>query len=83
MLHIESVNFVDEIRVLRFRRIEIVSVTPIHEDVDEVSESDEYFELEVGAVDYGLGIQGVLGLDLLRRAGAIIDLPSMTLHFPD
>lgn len=32
------------------------------------------FEIQVGAMDYGFPLQGLLGLDFLRQAGAVIDL---------
>ncbi len=32
------------------------------------------FEVEVGAMDYGFPADGILGLDFLVRAGALIDL---------
>jgi hypothetical protein len=32
------------------------------------------FEVEVGAMDYGFPADGILGLDFLIRAGALIDL---------
>jgi len=35
--------------------------------------------IEVGAMDYGYAMNGILGLDLLRRAGAVIDLGTMQL----
>lgn len=39
------------------------------------------FELEIGEMDYGFEIGGVLGMDFLRAAGAIIDLHNLTLAF--
>lgn len=35
----------------------------------------------VGRADYGRDIGGLLGLDFLRRAGAIIDLGAWTIDF--
>jgi len=32
------------------------------------------FEVQVGAMDYGFPIQGILGMDFLLRSAAIIDL---------
>lgn len=34
----------------------------------------EDFEIQVGAMDYGFPIQGLLGMDFLLRSAAIIDL---------
>ncbi len=41
------------------------------------------FEIEVGGMDYGFEIQGILGMDFLRQAGAILDLSRMTIEFAD
>lgn len=40
------------------------------------------FVLEVGAMDYGFAIAGILGTDFLIRAGARIDLGRRALEFP-
>ncbi|HEX3481733.1 MAG TPA: hypothetical protein VHT91_42265 [Kofleriaceae bacterium] len=37
------------------------------------------FEVEVGEMDYGFAIGGILGMDFLRAAGAIIDLRQLRL----
>jgi predicted aspartyl protease len=39
------------------------------------------FEVEIGAMDYGFEIGGILGMDFLRAAGAVIDLGALTLAF--
>jgi predicted aspartyl protease len=39
------------------------------------------FELEVGGMDYGFEIQGILGMDFLVQAGAIINLQDLSLEF--
>ena len=39
------------------------------------------FDVEVGEMDYGSEIGGILGMDFLRAARAIIDLSSLTLEF--
>ena len=39
------------------------------------------FEIEVGGMDYGFEIQGILGMDYLLQAGAIIDLGNLSLGF--
>ncbi len=33
----------------------------------------QYFEVEIGAMNYGFPIDGILGLDFLSKVGAIID----------
>lgn len=35
------------------------------------------FTIEVGVMDYGLAINGILGMDFLIETGAIIDLARM------
>jgi len=39
------------------------------------------FEIEVGGMDYGFDINGILGMDFLTRAGAIINLKELKLEF--
>jgi predicted aspartyl protease len=39
------------------------------------------FEIEVGGMDYGFEINGILGMDFLRSVGAIINLREMRLEF--
>ena len=39
------------------------------------------FEIEVGGMDYGFKINGILGMDFLTRAGAIINLQEMRIEF--
>ena len=46
--------------------------------VDDVQVAD--FEIEVGAMDYGFPVEGILGLDYLLRIGALIDLRSLELR---
>lgn len=41
----------------------------------------DHFEVEVGEMDYGFEIGGILGMDFLRTAGAVIDLRTLTLDF--
>ena len=36
--------------------------------------------IEVGAMDYGFELDGILGLDFLMANQAVIDLETMTLH---
>jgi hypothetical protein len=40
----------------------------------------EDFEIEVGALDYGFPVEGILGVDFLTRAGALIDLKNSVLR---
>jgi predicted aspartyl protease len=39
------------------------------------------FKIEVGGMDYGFAMHGILGMDFLTRAGAIINLHEMTIAF--
>lgn len=39
------------------------------------------FEIEVGGMDYGFEIKGILGMDFLKASGAIIDLHVMQIRF--
>ena len=41
----------------------------------------EQFEIEVGGMDYGFDINGILGTDFLLGAGAIINLRELKLQF--
>ena len=38
-------------------------------------------EVEVGAMDYGFAINGILGMDFLRAAGAVLNLGDLTVSF--
>ncbi len=40
----------------------------------------DHFEVEIGEMDYGFEIGGILGMDFLRVAGAVIDLRRLTLE---
>ena len=39
------------------------------------------FEVEVGEMDYGFRIGGILGMDFLRTAQAVIDLGQLMIDF--
>jgi predicted aspartyl protease len=39
------------------------------------------FELEIGEMDYGFQLGGILGMDFLRAARARIDLDQLTINF--
>lgn len=41
------------------------------------------FEIEVGGMDYGFEINGILGMDFLTRTSAIINLREMRITFAD
>ena len=37
------------------------------------------FSVQIGALDYGFPLQGILGMDFFLRMGALIDLAHLTL----
>lgn len=41
------------------------------------------FLIEVGAMDYGFSINGILGMDLLRQAGVILNLRRLVIDFAE
>lgn len=38
------------------------------------------FEVEIGGMDYGFSIKGILGMDFLRGTQAIVDLGALTIE---
>jgi len=38
------------------------------------------FEVEIGAMDYGYNIDGIIGVDFLMQVGAVIDLANLEIH---
>lgn len=41
------------------------------------------FEIEVGAMDYGFEIDGIIGMDFLTQVGAVVDLAKLEIHQGD
>jgi predicted aspartyl protease len=39
------------------------------------------FEIEVGGMDYGFEINGILGMDFMMRSGVVIDLGKLTIGY--
>jgi len=39
------------------------------------------FDIEIGGMDYGFEINGILGMDFLMQTGAVINLRDMTIAF--
>jgi len=39
------------------------------------------FDVEIGEMDYGFEIGGILGMDFLRAANAVIDLGTLSIRF--
>ena len=46
--------------------------------VDELQVND--FQIEVGAMDYGFDIDGIIGMDFLVEVGAIVDLSRLEIY---
>lgn len=42
----------------------------------------DQFEIEIGEMDYGFEMGGILGMDFLRAARAVIDIGRLTIEFP-
>ena len=42
--------------------------------------SVERFEVEIGGMDYGFAINGIVGMDLLMGLGAVLNLRNLTLE---
>ncbi|RXT02815.1 retropepsin-like aspartic protease [Ammoniphilus sp. CFH 90114] len=40
----------------------------------------EYFALEIGAMNYGFDLDGIIGLDLLQQLKAVINIDELTLQ---
>jgi hypothetical protein len=38
------------------------------------------FAIEVGAMDYGFSLDGIVGMDFLLQVGAVIDLSRLEVH---
>lgn len=38
------------------------------------------FEVEIGAMDYGFEIDGIIGMDFLTQVGAVVDLSKMEIR---
>lgn len=45
------------------------------------SQAVEDFEINVGAMDYGLELNGILGMDFLMITGAVINLRTLEIDF--
>jgi predicted aspartyl protease len=67
-----TIRGVDGIETVFTRRIEQLRIG--HREVTD-------FTIEVGGMDYGFDIQGILGMDFLLQAGAIINLRDLSLEF--
>jgi hypothetical protein len=59
---------------------EVVFVRKI-EEIQLGEQSVKDFTVEVGGMDYGFEINGILGMDFLTQSGAIIDLRTLSITF--
>jgi predicted aspartyl protease len=53
--------------------------------VDSISMGDlnlENFQVEIGVMEYGFEINGIIGIDFLKSVGAVIDLDKMLVKKP-
>lgn len=39
-----------------------------------------HFQVEIGSMDYGMEIDGIIGFDFIRTAGLVIDTVNMQVH---
>lgn len=54
--------------------------------VDSISMGDlnlDDFKVEIGVMDYGFEINGIVGIDFLKSVGAVIDLDKMQVKKPN
>jgi predicted aspartyl protease len=68
---INSVQGVGGTETVIEKRIDSVSL-----DISAVSD----FRIQVGAMDYGIELEAIIGLDMLTRCRAVLDLNSFTLR---
>lgn len=71
---LHTIRGVGGVEVVYLRKVDIIKVG---------DRTIEDFDLEVGGMDYGFDINGILGMDFLTAAGAIINLKNMRLEFID
>ena len=67
-----TIRGVGGIEVVYLRKVDFL-------EVDENKILD--FEIEVGGMDYGFELNGIVGMDFLQAAKAIIDLHAMKIDF--
>ncbi len=69
---LHTIRGVGGIELVFKRRIDFINVSDF---------SLQDFEIEVGGMDYGFKINGILGMDFLVASGSIINLKRMKLEF--
>ena len=42
--------------------------------------SVDHFQIEIGAMDYGLEIDGIIGFDFMREVGLIVDTKQLVAY---
>ncbi len=73
----ESEDIVDTIRGVG--GIEYV-YTKDFDSVDFDGVRIDHFQVEVGSMDYGMKIDGIIGFDFIQRAGLVIDVERMQVY---
>lgn len=71
----------DRLRTLRGVGGREVVFTRQIDRLDVASRGVAGFEVEIGGMDYGFSISGILGMDFLARTGAVLNLRDLTLGF--
>lgn len=82
---------VDEIGITIEKDDEIEAISGVggtefvyKKNVDKINIGDigiENFVIEVGAMDYDFEINGIVGMDFLKRTGVVIDLDKMLVYY--
>ena len=69
---LHTIRGVGGVEVAYLRKVDALSVA---------EHSIAQFEVEVGGMDYGFAINGILGMDFLMASGAIINLRDVRMDF--
>jgi hypothetical protein len=71
----------DELRIIRGVGGTEIVFSRVVDYVAVGERSVSSFEIEVGGMDYGFPVNGILGMDFLNRTGAIINLKDLQIEF--
>jgi hypothetical protein len=69
---LQTIQGVGGMEVVFMRRIDVLQVE---------AHSLRNFDIEIGGMDYGFEINGILGMDFLVQTGAIVNLREMKIEF--
>ena len=75
----DNLPFTNVTVTYRGQTVEVSNVLVDNLKLGECSIND--FEVEIGGMDYGFEINGILGMDFLLHAEAIINLRAMKIEF--